>query len=28
LFASVVKSRNDTRASRGRAVLDKLKVRF
>jgi len=28
LFASVVKSRNDTRASRGRAILEKLKVRF
>jgi serine/threonine-protein kinase ATR len=28
LFASVVKSRNDTRASRGRAILDKLKVRL
>jgi serine/threonine-protein kinase ATR len=27
LFASVVKSRNDTRALRGRAILDKLKVR-
>lgn len=28
LFASVVKSRNDIRAARGRAILEKLKVRF
>ncbi len=28
LFASVVKSRNDTRASRGRVILERLKVRF
>jgi len=27
LFASVVKSRNDTRAARGRAILERLKVR-
>jgi serine/threonine-protein kinase ATR len=28
LFASVVKSRNETRAARGRAILERLKVRF
>ena len=28
LFVSVVKSRNDSRAARGRAILEKLKVRF
>ena len=28
LFASVVKSRNNNRASRGRTILEKLQVRF
>jgi serine/threonine-protein kinase ATR len=28
LFASVVKSRNETRESRGRSILERLKVRL